>query len=103
MLLMVPNLKEILTNMKCPVLALFGEKDTQLDWKSTLNLYKETLGKRENSVLTIKTFPNCNHSIQKCKTGGMYENLSIDGLGGFCDGFFETMTDWLKEQGFGKE
>jgi pimeloyl-ACP methyl ester carboxylesterase len=102
MLVMVPNLREILTKIQCPVLALFGEKDTQLDWQSTFYFYEETLGVRENSTLTIKTFPNCNHSMQKCKTGGMYENLNTDGLGGFCDGFFETMTEWLKEQGFGK-
>jgi uncharacterized protein len=101
MIVMVPNLREKLMNIKCPVLAIFGEKDTQLDWQNTLNLYKRTLGIRKNSMLTIKTFSNCNHSIMKCKTGGMNENLDTFGWQ-FCDGFFETMSLWLKELGFGK-
>jgi pimeloyl-ACP methyl ester carboxylesterase len=101
MIVMVSNFKEILKKIQCPVLAIFGEKDTQLDWKSTMNLYKETMGNRENKILTIKTFPNCNHSIMKCRTGGMNENLEPFGWQA-CDGFFETMNVWLKEQGFGK-
>lgn len=101
MIVMIPNFKEILKKIQCPVLAIFGEKDTQLDWKSTMNLYKETLGIREYSTLTIKTFPNCNHSIMKCKTGGMNENLEPFGWQA-CDGFFVTMNEWLKEQAFGK-
>ncbi|MGA2408738.1 MAG: hypothetical protein ABSF81_18580 [Bacteroidales bacterium] len=101
MIVMVPNLKGILMKIQCPVLAIFGEKDTQLDWQNTLNFYKQTLGTRKNSILTIKTFPNCNHSIMKCKTGGMNENLETYGWQ-ICDGFFETMNLWLKERGFGK-
>lgn len=101
MIVMVPNLREILMKIQCPVLAIFGEKDTQLDWQNTLNLYKKTLGTRKDSILTIKTFPNCNHSILKCKTGGMNENLEVFGWQ-FCDGFFETMSLWLKEHRFGK-
>jgi hypothetical protein len=66
-----------------------------------MNLYKETIGSRKDSTLTIKTFPNCNHSIMKCKTGGMNENLEPFGWQA-CDGFFETMNEWLKKQGFGK-
>jgi pimeloyl-ACP methyl ester carboxylesterase len=101
MIVMVPNLRGILLKIQCPVLAIFGEKDTQLDWQATLKIYKETLGAKMNSRLTIKTFPNCNHSIMKCKTGGMNENLEPFGWQA-CDGFFETLTEWLKEQGFGK-
>jgi alpha/beta superfamily hydrolase len=101
MMVMVPNLREILMKIQCSVLAIFGEKDTQLDWQATLEMYKETLGAKMNSNLTIKTFPNCNHSILECKTGGMNENLDVYGWQP-CDGFFETMSLWLKEQGFAK-
>ena len=101
MIVMVPNLREILLKIQCPVLAIFGEKDTQLDWQATLEMYKETLGAKMNSKLTFKTFPNCSHSILKCKTGGMNENLDVYGWQP-CDGFFETMSLWLKEQGLAK-
>jgi pimeloyl-ACP methyl ester carboxylesterase len=97
-IILVPGFSKILKNIQCPVLAIFGEKDSQVDWQKTMSYYKQTIGTNPKSKLTIKTFPNCNHMIQKSKTGGMDEKDS----GGFGAGFFETMNEWIKEQVFGK-
>jgi len=96
MIIMVPEMSKMLENMKIPVLAIFGEKDSQLDWKSTKNLYQTTIGKNEKAKLEVKTFPNGHHIIMECKTGAMNEKK----FGGFCNGYFETMTNWLTENGF---
>ena len=98
-IIIVPDFKNILTKIQCPVLAIFVEKDSQVDWKKTMSLYQETLGKADDNKLTIKTFPNGNHGIRKCKTGALNE---VIGKKEFCDGYIETMTSWLKENGFGK-
>ncbi|MGA2408735.1 MAG: prolyl oligopeptidase family serine peptidase [Bacteroidales bacterium] len=99
LMIYVPNFQETLNKIQCPVLAIFGEKDTRVDWRKTIVLYKETIGKNQNPKLTIKTFPDGDHGITKSKTGGIIEkkdNLQM------CDGYYEIMITWLKENGFGK-
>ena len=60
LMIYVPGFRQILKTIRCPVLALFGEKDSVVDWRSTMALYKETIGSGVNADLVIKTFPNCN-------------------------------------------
>jgi pimeloyl-ACP methyl ester carboxylesterase len=98
--ILVPGFKGTLNKIQCPVLAIFGEKDFHVDWRKTVALYKETIGRNSKAELTIKTFPDCNHIIQKCETGGNTEDLKKKGLGQPCDGFFDTMLTWLKEHRF---
>jgi pimeloyl-ACP methyl ester carboxylesterase len=97
--IIVPDFKEILNSIKCPVLSINGEKDYVVDWRKTLALYKEAIGKNNNKKLTIKTFPDGNHGMRKCKTGALNEVIDKEE---FCDGYIEIMTTWLKENGFGK-
>jgi len=94
LLIYVQDFEEVLKKIKCPVLALFGENDTQVNWRKTIKLYKATIGENLDSKLTIKTFPNCNHSMQKCKTGAYKEDLSEFGWM-VCDGYYDTMEDWI--------
>jgi len=93
-IIFVDDFEKILDRIACPTLAIFGEKDSQVDWKSALTLYKKTLGKKEGSILTIKTFPNGNHSILKCETGSIYEDLNKYGKE-VCDGYYQTISSWI--------
>jgi pimeloyl-ACP methyl ester carboxylesterase len=89
----IPDFEKVLRKINCPVLAIFGEKDTQVDWRRTISLYKKTIGKNPKSQLTIKTFPNGNHNIFKSITGGYREKLVKNEA---CDGYYDTMLVWLK-------
>ncbi len=82
----------ILSKINCPVLAIFGEKDANVDWRKTKALYEKTIGKNPAGLLTIKTFPNGDHGLLECKTGGIREDLRNSD---FCPGFYRTMTTWL--------
>lgn len=84
-----------LQNINCPVLALFGANDAQVDWRKTKALYEETIGGNPNTSLTVKVFDNCNHNLQKCITCGYQEDLSALQWQA-CDGYYETMAEWLK-------
>lgn len=68
-----------------------------VDWHKTKELYESTLGIKAD--LTIKSFPECNHNLFKCKTGGFYEfqdnNFSWDG----CVGFLDKIAEWLAKNG----
>jgi len=83
----------LLSSVNCPVLALFGEKDMNVDWKKTKALYEKTLGK--HTELTVKSFPDGNHNLFKCKTGGFYEFQDTDLPWVRSDGFLKSMRDWL--------
>lgn len=91
----VPDFDELLAEIRCPVLAIFGEKDTNVDWRKSVALYQDAIGGRPGADLTIRTFPEGNHAIAKCETGGILEPA-----GQQCDGYFGTMTEWLAERGF---
>lgn len=90
----VKDFDAMLSNIKIPVLALFGEKDKHVDWKKTKALYKKTLGK--NTDLTIKSFPGCNHNMYKATTGGFYEFQDNKLPWNRCDGFLNSMSNWLE-------
>lgn len=94
---LVPNFKDVLNQINCPVLAIYGEKDYVVDWRKTILLYKETIGEKNN--LTIKAFPDGNHALLKCKTGASNEKLEN---AEFCDEYLTAMATWLSENGFGK-
>ncbi len=93
----IDNFDKTLLKLNCPVLALFGANDSQIDWRKTKKLYEETIGTNPNSDLTVKIFENCNHTIQKCITCGWREDLSALQWQ-TCDNYYKTMEEWLKRQ-----
>lgn len=85
-----------LQKINCPVLALFGTNDSQIDWRKTKTLYEKTIGSSAEAKLTTKVFEKCNHSLQKCNTCGYQEDLSALNWSA-CEGYYEAMEAWLKE------
>ncbi|MEL6590168.1 MAG: CocE/NonD family hydrolase, partial [Bacteroidota bacterium] len=72
----IPDFDSILLQFQCPVLAIFGENDSQVDWRQTKVLYEQSIGQQADPDLTIKTFPACNHSLQKCVSCAYREDLT---------------------------
>ena len=92
----IENFEDILASISCPVLAIFGEKDKNVDWKKTKALYERVIG--PNADLSFRTFPDGNHNLYQCKTGGFYE-MQDDGLPwNRCEGYLEAISGWLKEK-----
>ena len=92
---------DYLSDLDIPVLAIFGEKDSQVDWRKTKQLYKETI-----KNVTIITLPYCNHNIQTCETGGFQERLKLFKKNGHepnCDNYFESIESWLLKNNLGKK
>jgi len=95
--ILVPNFEQSLNKVECPVLAIFGEKDSQIDWRKTEKLYRKAIGKNSKSKLDVKILPNCNHLIMKCETGGKFENLEKFNWE-VCEGYYAIMNNWLIKQ-----
>lgn len=99
--IVVPDFSSILKKTSCPVLAIFGESDSQVDWQRSKVLYKRTIGL--NGKLTSISLPNCNHLLLSCETGGYQENLEelkSKGLGRPCEGYFNAIQSWLIDLGY---
>jgi pimeloyl-ACP methyl ester carboxylesterase len=88
----VPTLEKV----KCPVLALDGEKDLQVPPKENLIAIKTALEKGGNKNVITKLFPNLNHLFQDCKTGLLNEYSEIEET--FSPAALDEITKWIKKQ-----
>ena len=87
-----PTLKKV----KCPVLAVNGEKDLQVPPKENLTAIKNALEKGGNKNVTTIEFPNMNHLFQECATGSPNEYATIEQT--FSPTALKEITNWIKEQ-----
>lgn len=85
-----------LEQVKCPVLALNGEKDLQVASKENLAAIKKALTQGGNLNVITKEFPNLNHLFQECKTGLPDEYAIIEQT--FSPIVLEEITLWIKTQ-----
>jgi len=85
-----------LEKVKCPVLAVNGEKDLQVPPKENLTAIKNALTKGGNKNVTTIEFPNLNHLFQECKTGSPDEYATIEQT--FSPTALYEITKWIKIQ-----
>lgn len=62
-----------LSKVKCPVLAVTGGKDMQVNAAENLGRIKEVLTKSGNKDFEVKTIPGLNHLFQTANTGDVSE------------------------------
>lgn len=82
-----------LKNVKCPVLAVNGEKDLQVPYKENLTEIEKALKDGGNKDFEIKSFPGLNHLFQTCKTGSPQEYGEIEET--FSPAVLEKVGDWI--------
>lgn len=94
----VPNFAGMLSKLDLHVLALFGEKDTNVNWRDAKALYQATIGENHEATLTTHVFPNCNHSMNVSATGSVreVEGTPLD-AGMKCNGYYDLQIEWLKK------
>jgi hypothetical protein len=85
-----------LEKVKCPVLAVNGEKDLQVPPKENLEAIKKALTKGGNKSVTTKELPNLNHLFQECKTGSPDEYATIEQT--FSPNALTEILKWLQTQ-----
>ena len=88
------NPAAMLEKVKCPVLAINGDKDLQVDSKINLEAIGNALKRAGNNHFTTKELPGLNHLFQECKTGAPAEYAGIEQT--MSPMALETMTSWIK-------
>ena len=72
------NPAPMLQKVKCPVLAIGGDKDLQVPATINLNAISAALTKGGNKNVSIKQLPKLNHLFQECTTGSPNEYGKIE-------------------------
>ena len=84
----------VLEKVKCPVLAINGEKDLQVPPKENLSAIETTLKKGGNNNFEVKMLPGLNHLFQTSTTGAISEYGKIEET--ISPTALQTMLDWIK-------
>ena len=87
------DVSELLSKIKCPVLALNGTKDTQVD--CTANTIQLERG-LTNCKHTIKKVDGVNHLFQHCTTGNVVEYQQIEET--IAPEVLQTVTKWINSE-----
>jgi uncharacterized protein len=86
----VPSLQKT----KCPVLALYGQKDLQVPAKTNLPLLQKALSDGENKQTEIRQLADLNHLFQHAYTGSPAEYGAIEET--FSPEALQIISDWLQ-------
>ena len=85
------DMRPRLGSITCPVLAINGTKDTQVDYESNLDALRK--GLPANPKNKIEAFEGLNHLFQHCTTGALSEYRQIEET--ISPEVLETMVQWL--------
>ncbi|MGM0620940.1 MAG: alpha/beta hydrolase family protein [Bacteroidota bacterium] len=89
------NPRPALRRVKCPVLALNGEKDLQVPPKQNLPAIEKALTEGGNPNFKTMELDNLNHLFQHCETGAISEYGQIEET--ISPEVLEIMTEWIWE------
>ncbi|AKB51527.1 hypothetical protein MSBRW_2274 [Methanosarcina barkeri str. Wiesmoor] len=84
-----------LMKVKCPVLAIAGEKDLQVPPEENLEAIDEALKAGGNKDYTVKELPGLNHLFQTAKTGSPSEYSKIEET--ISPAALEIIGNWISE------
>lgn len=76
-----------LPKVKCPILAIWGERDRFVPWNRSLAVFKNCMDQAGHDDVTLLTFPGASHMI----------TLPGKGLE-FIGGYPAVMTDWIMKR-----
>jgi uncharacterized protein len=89
------NPGQLFEKIKCPVLALYGEKDLQVPPKENLKEIKKALEKSKNKNFELMEIPGLNHLFQHSSTGKISEYAIIEET--ISPDILKIMNRWIKE------
>ena len=84
-----------LASLRCPVLAMFGGKDSGVPAEKNRSRWREGLargGHREHALIVV---PAANHVMFEAQTGSMFEIASLDR---FVPEYRTILVDWLRQR-----
>ncbi|MBS1952718.1 MAG: alpha/beta hydrolase [Cyanobacteria bacterium SZAS-4] len=88
--------RPMLSKVHCPMLAINGERDTQVLASENLDAIKKAVESNGNKQLTVITLPKLNHLFQTCSTGLPQEYSNIEET--ISPAALTVIGDWIAKQ-----
>jgi fermentation-respiration switch protein FrsA (DUF1100 family) len=88
--------KKILVDVKCPVLAIYGELDQQVIPDKNITIIEDALKEGGNKSFMVQKLPGLNHLFQTAKTGSEYEYFRIEET--ISPKALQLISDWILKQ-----
>jgi pimeloyl-ACP methyl ester carboxylesterase len=85
--------EEFLRQVKQPTLAIFGKRDSLVDWEESVDVYRRAFKQSGNRNLTIRIFEDADHEMLPSKASLRRNSMYVHG-------YVETMVAWLNARGF---
>jgi pimeloyl-ACP methyl ester carboxylesterase len=85
-----------LARVRCPVLAVNGEKDLQVPCRENLEAIEQAVRSGGNTNVTVKELTGLNHLFQACTTGAPSEYGAIEET--LNPAALKAIGDWVTEQ-----
>jgi len=88
----------VIEHTTIPVLAFFGEKDTQIDPIQGAQAYQSALENAGNTNFRIELIPGVDHNLIISKTGCLKErrSRSRSGWQNYAPQYLDTLEEWLR-------
>ncbi len=87
--------RPVLARVKCPVLAIFGERDLQVPYEPNLEAVAAALRSGGNTSATLIHLPNLNHLFQTATTGSPSEYAGIEET--IAPAALDAITSWIRK------
>lgn len=84
----------MLSSLNVNTLAIFGEKDLNVNWRKTLTLYQSTIGKNPQASLKTVSFKDADHNLHISETGSIKEMKAMTAAHK-TDGYYDVQINWL--------
>jgi len=88
---------KIIAETRIPVLAVFGEKDNNVDPVQGVEAYEKALKAAANGFYRVETIPGANHMLYSAQTGCAMELMAQiqKGEPDFVAAALTVLADWL--------
>lgn len=87
--------RPVLRRLRCPVLAVTGEKDLQVEPKQNLRAIEAALRQGGHRDHSIRELPGLNHLLQTCTTGSVQEYGEIEET--MSPAALDLMATWIRQ------
>lgn len=92
----IEGFDDMLASLNIDVLALFGEKDLNINWRKTRDLYVSTIGTNTEATLKIESFADADHALNVSETGSLKE-MAASPERKKTARYYEAQLAWLQE------
>jgi uncharacterized protein (TIGR03067 family) len=88
--------RPVLAKIRCPVLALYGEKDVQVPPDPNALEAEKALRRGGNKDVTVKTVARANHLFQMCTFGSIHEYCALPQT--MAPEVLNQIADWVRQK-----